>query len=143
VNIWVLKLGITTQKQGKRAYITLPDLNELDRLSQHLSSGGKLAEFDGIVEEPAQPTIAPLSLKAPPQLLEMMAMMKALSEPKDPLVHWSQLEKACENNWLLSSSEIEQLLGLRPTSERWERGSFVFIRSGRIGRETSYRVEKR
>jgi len=144
VNIWISKLGIVTQKQGKRAYIGLSDLNELDCLSQHLTEGGKLSDFASISQTPSESALTPAPSPSPqPQPLEMMAMMQAISSPRDPLAHWAQLEKALENNWQLSSSEIEQLLGLRPKGERWERGSFIFIRTGRIGRETSYRVEKK
>ena len=142
VNVWISQLGITTQKQGKRAYISLADLDDLDRLSEHLANGGKMADFPGIISDPTPQKLAPTAPKIPPQILEMMAMMKALQPPRDPLAHWEQLEKAAANGWLLSSSEIEQLLGTRPHGDRWERGAFVFVRSGKIGRETSYRIEK-
>ena len=50
------------------------------------------------------------------------------------------------HNWELTTSEVQQLIGVKPYCKKGEntykRGSFIFIKSGRIGNQTSWRVNK-
>jgi hypothetical protein len=56
------------------------------------------------------------------------------------------LERACANNWLLTSTEIKQLTGAEPTcpkgSESFGRGGWVFVKAGKVGNQLSWRVQK-
>ncbi|NEN95023.1 MAG: hypothetical protein F6K50_05620 [Moorea sp. SIO3I7] len=57
-----------------------------------------------------------------------------------------QLKMAAEEGWLLTTSEVKELIKVKPHIRKGEdayrRGSWVFIKSGKIGRETAWRVIK-
>jgi hypothetical protein len=61
----------------------------------------------------------------------------------DPLRKHQQLKEAAVEGWVLTSSEIEESIGVRPHGESYVRGNWKFIkRSGKIGRETAWVVER-
>ncbi len=66
--------------------------------------------------------------------------------PADPLWYMEALERADAGNWMLTSGEIEQLIGVKPTcpkgSESFQRGSWIFIKAGKVGTQTGWRVHK-
>jgi hypothetical protein len=57
-----------------------------------------------------------------------------------------KLEMAIANNWELTTSEVQQLIGVKPYYKKGEntykRGSFIFVKTGRIGNQSSWRVKK-
>ncbi len=56
------------------------------------------------------------------------------------------LEQAAAANWILTTDEIERLIGIKPQCHHGEtsyhRGSWIFIKAGKIGTQTGWRVEK-
>lgn len=68
--------------------------------------------------------------------------MKKLKQEQAKLSNFEELEKAIEREWLLSSAQVKKLIGVTPKGEMFERGSFKFIRCGKIGRSTAWKVEK-
>jgi hypothetical protein len=66
--------------------------------------------------------------------------------PADPLWYMEALERANAGNWILTSGEIEKLIGVKPTcpkgSESFQRGSWIFIKAGKVGTQTGWRVNK-
>lgn len=51
------------------------------------------------------------------------------------------LEKIANNGWLIGSSQVRQLIGIKPPSYNFVHGSFVFMRAGvKIGRQIAWKV---
>ena len=66
--------------------------------------------------------------------------------PPDPLWSLERLERASSMGWELTTSQVKELIGASPNCDRgrnsFRRGSFVFVKSGKIGRQTSWKVER-
>jgi len=138
---------ITPEKDGTRSYISGEELEELDRLDSHLKTGGKLEDFQPannqslvVSQESAVRTPTADNFTESLQLVEAIA--RHFATPHDPLQHYTALERAIASGWLLSSSEVRSLIGTKPHGDRFQRGSFVFIRSGKIGTQAAWRVAK-
>lgn len=149
--------GITFEKQPRRGYITTEQLNILDELDEHIRNGGAIANFGksttsevvnaviAIAPEHAMTEIPLTSIT----IEEMARLVEAVAEAIRPgyngLESLEWLEKATEFDWKLSTSKVKELIGVRPrandeTCYLW--GSFAFIKSGKIGRETAWRVRR-
>lgn len=74
------------------------------------------------------------------QLVEAIA--RHIAATREPLQHYAALERAIASGWLLSTAEVRSLIGIKPQGDRFQRGSFVFIRSGKIGAQAAWRVAK-
>jgi hypothetical protein len=61
---------------------------------------------------------------------------------KSPLENYRELEEAIKNKWLLPTSTVVQLVGAKPVGKEWVRGSFRFVRRGKIGQESAWLVER-
>ncbi|MGJ5632657.1 hypothetical protein [Nostoc sp. CALU 1950] len=79
--------------------------------------------------------------------LHRSAVLKAIARhlrPAEPLQHLKELQLAATEGWLLSSSEVEGLIGYKPRVKKGEqqftRGSFSFVRSGSIGNQSAWKV---
>ena len=145
-------LGISPFKQGKRAYIHLDQLHQLDALHEHLAAGGHLQDFSTSASETTQleevdvSTHAISNTNAPLERLVNAAesLTEALMEiaAADPISNWRRLQEVVENGWLLTTSQVRELTGAKPHGQSWRRGSFVFRKRGKIGREASWSVER-
>jgi hypothetical protein len=66
--------------------------------------------------------------------------------PANPLWYMEVLEQACSGDWLLTSDEVQHLIGVKPTCPRGEdhfqRGCWVFVKAGKLGSQTAWQVEK-
>jgi hypothetical protein len=55
-----------------------------------------------------------------------------------------ELKEASEEGWLLTTKEIQELIGVKPRTKKGEntyiRGSFSFTKSGKIGGQTAWKV---
>ncbi|MBW4458194.1 MAG: hypothetical protein KME55_39415 [Nostoc indistinguendum CM1-VF10] len=78
---------------------------------------------------------------------EVVQLVEAIARhlrPAEPLQHLKELQLAATEGWLLSSSEVEGLVGCKPRVKKGEqeftRGSFSFIRSGKIGNQSAWKV---
>ena len=58
----------------------------------------------------------------------------------------SVLERALSSNWLLTTSEVKQLIGVKPWTKKGESTyklrNWIFMKSGKIGNQTAWRVMK-
>ena len=65
---------------------------------------------------------------------------------RSPLWYMSELEQAQAQGWMLTTAEIQQLIGVKPTAaigtSTYQRGSFTFTKAGKIGSQTAWRVTK-
>ncbi|MBW4677146.1 MAG: hypothetical protein KME52_25015 [Desmonostoc geniculatum HA4340-LM1] len=162
VNNRINGLGIEPVVRGK---ISCEQLEILDRLDIHIRSGGAIADFpilpevqpsaldkqdltmdiepfDYAQDKPDQ--IAAINVMA--QLIEKM-MSYAYARNSSPLAGYEELEKAIANEWVLPTSKIKELIGATPKTSKNEesfvRGSFVFVKVGKIGLETGWKVSKK
>lgn len=90
-------------------------------------------------------------LTTQPQLLGdiVQAVTVAIAEkmqPVDPLWYLGRLEVARASGWELTTSQVEKLIGVKPACKKgkktFKRGSFIFVKSGKIGNQTSWKVQK-
>jgi hypothetical protein len=154
-------LSIQTFKQGNKSYITADDVELLDQLHDHISTGGKMDDFKSprteLVTRPLDrldKSTSPLDRLDTPTgqidtLGEVAALVEAIARhlrPTEPLQHLKALEEAAAAGWLLSSAEVEGLIGCKPRMKSGEsqftRGSFGFVRSGKIGNQSAWKVVK-
>jgi len=139
--------NITPEKDGTRSYISKEELEELDRLDAHIRTGGKLEEFKPTLQQNNE-TIVHLTpaVDRPDNFTESLQLVEVIARhfatPHDPLQHYVALERAIASGWLLSSSEVRSLIGIKPSGDRFQRGSFIFVRSGKIGTQAAWKVLK-
>ena len=163
-------LGISLSKQGNKSYATDEQVELLDEQNQHLKSGGILKNFvptthgqvtvhnttqstdtSGIIETVHHRE--QLSTQSEDTAILLGDMMQNITQaiaqnmtPSDPLWYLSKLEEAHTNKWELTTSQVKELIGVKPSckkgEETYKRGSFIFVKSGKIGSETSWKVQK-
>jgi hypothetical protein len=75
-------------------------------------------------------------------MLEFVGMLTEKIQPRSPLWYHDELEKACNAGWLLSTKDVHHLIGVKPIGDVFDRGCWRFVRSGKIGAQTAWRVEK-
>jgi hypothetical protein len=80
-------------------------------------------------------------------LTQMSATLTPVSHPPtDPLWYMDVLERAHVGHWILTSSEIQQLIGVKPScshnEDTFQRGCWLFVKAGKLGAQTAWRVEK-
>jgi hypothetical protein len=139
--------NITPEKDGTRSYISKEELEELDRLDAHLKTGGKLDEFKPTLQQNNEMIVySTPTLDKPDNFTEALQLVEAIArhfqEQREPLQHYAALEQAACCAWILTTSEVSGLIGVKPTGDRFERGSFAFVRSGKVGAQTGWKVEK-
>jgi hypothetical protein len=114
----------------------------------HLKSGGTLSDFESSCTEvieagSIEPAAATNLTNDRENFLELIeAIARHIAATCDALQHYAALERAIASGWLLSSSEVRGLIGVKPSGDRFQRGSFIFIRAGKIGAQAAWRVAK-
>ena len=109
------------------------------------------------LRQPSQPT-APQTKPSLPQALDqsLSAIAQALNQlehtiadrtqPNNPLWYMEVLEQAQEANWLLTTAELRQIIGVEPRcaagQTTFQRGNWSFEKVGKIGAQTMWRVRK-
>ena len=134
-------------KPARRGKITQEDLLLLDELDKHINSGGTIENFvkspevllvdkmDKWEETTEIPTIQILLA-----FIEKLVLHQRVLPPL--LNQFEELERAAINRWILPTSLVRQITGIVPKGDNFLRGSFVFIRSGKMGRESGWIVQK-
>lgn len=155
-------LSIKSQKQGTKSYISGEQLRDLDDLDLHLKSGGGLADFLKPVQRTTSEQVSEVASQAisPSQGSMMASMMdgviqsviaRVVPQPAQAgmrLSHLRELEEAYERKWLLSTSELADLLALsadtvRGYGEQFDEAGFMFTRAGTRSRgELAWKVGK-
>jgi hypothetical protein len=145
-----------------RGRLSSEQLDELDKLDKFLRStpGATISDFpreadvvaeqfdrfDEAVDRSEITHLSSNSLDKQTDAADMMLLIESIARhiaaTRDPLQHYVALERACASGWLLSTAEVRSLVGTKPTGDRFQRGSFVFIRSGKIGAQSAWRVAK-
>ena len=161
-------LNISTYKIGNKSYITEADLDLLDRLHQFLNQNptASMQDFQEQSREsslstvptdkssestlptvPIQPTSLTVfdnnnvTLNLDDNTIEAIAYSFQRS---NPLWYMNVLENARTSNWLLTTAEVRELIGVKPKTKKgentYQRGNWLFIKSGRIGNQTAWKV---
>lgn len=157
---------MTPEKQGKVAIYNADQVVLMDELDNHLKAGGTLANFGEDIS-PISPTgqlqksyrtqdtrptdsvpaalgIASLVDSIASKLLVLQSDRPGAPQlPPDPLANLKALQEACDRGWLLSSSQLAPLVGLKNVhGKEFERFGFRFVKAGKNGSESAWRVEK-
>lgn len=153
------RLAALNIKPVTRGKLSSDQLDKLDKLDKWL----KANPHSAIADFPQEPEVMPpdlsvishqasandlstVSLDKSQQTFDLLELAESfarhLSKMRDPLQHYAALERAIASGWLLSTAEVRSLIGTKPTGDRYQRGSFVFIRSGKIGAQAAWRVSK-
>ena len=159
-------LGIALAKDGNKSFATQEQIKLLDQQSEHLKNGGTLKNFvptthaEVTVHDTADNPDTTSTLgttQHTPQLSTQSVLLgdiiqtasNAIAEkmqPVDPLWYLGRLEVARASGWELTTSQVKELIGVKPSCQKdkkvFRRGSFVFVKSGKIGNQTSWKVQK-
>ncbi|NEP13743.1 MAG: hypothetical protein F6K14_26785 [Symploca sp. SIO2C1] len=149
-------LSIKPFKEGKHSYVTASDLRSLDRLHNHIQSGGSMADFSSHNKSKSFSQLDKVDVTSGlVEVTELLAVIEACVkasteaaisaiQPKSPLwYHW-ELTKVMEAGILLTTAEVKELIGVKPVCQGgqkfYKRGSWTFVKSGKIGSQTAWRV---
>jgi hypothetical protein len=152
-------LDIKPFKEGNKSYITANQLQLLDRLHEHINQGGTMAEFKKSTASPVDFSDSPVEIVetgmnlSTANNLEVLVQVvstgveKAIAtstQAKSPLWYMVELKRAADEGWLLTTKEVKDLIGVKPNTKKGEktykRGNWLFIKSGRIGNQTAWKV---
>lgn len=159
--------NLEPQKLGSRSFFSGDQVVILDRLHDHLRQGDDLKTFpdpDGRVvlarpiERPIEcptghsPETTDGALDRLSVTLGIASLVDAIAgkvaaiarEPAaDQLVNLRTLQEACDRGWLLSSSQLKPLLGLKTLSgASFQRHGFTFTRCGKNGGQSAWKISQ-
>jgi hypothetical protein len=99
-----------------------------------------------ISPQPANVQIEELLTNISDRLEKLEVSTKQHSIPHNPLWYMPILEQVDTHGWIISSEEVEQLIGTKPHcapgDNSFVRGCWKFIKAGKIGMHSSWRVLK-
>ena len=79
-------------------------------------------------------------------LVRLENMLATRLQPPNPLWYMEILEKAEVADWILSTDEIEHLIGVKPHCHQdettYSRGSWAFVKAGKIGSQIGWKIKK-
>ena len=80
-------------------------------------------------------------------LLNLETILTTQLQPSNPLWYMDVLEKAEAADWILTTDEVEKLIGVKPHCDRdataFERGSWIFTKAAEIGAQIGWKVSKK
>ncbi len=151
-------LGIVPKKVEGVYVIDDDQLGLLDRLNEFLKSTpkAKMSDFDSssgstghtvldatLVEESGSSDLAVREeVEEETDLVVLVESIARAITPPNPISHWEKLQWLVDNEIIISTVEIQQLVGTKPKGDRWTRGSFVFEKTGKLGTQSGWRVYK-
>lgn len=91
------------------------------------------------------PSVTPLPLLSDERLFQFLELMaQHLTARSNPLANLEAIEQAYEHGWLLSTSQLAPLLGVKSiTGKTVSRFGFQFERVGRNGTESAWQISKK
>ena len=163
-------LGIQLAKKNNKSYATEEQIALLDQQNEHIKQGGSIDNFEPVkiaevtvhntatehngntdISSLAETTLQSTQLQITPELLENVveAISSAIASkmtPPSPLWFMAELERARASDWKLTTSQVKDLIGVKPKCQKgkktFKRGSFIFVKCGKIGNETAWKVMK-
>lgn len=120
---------------------TQPSENELATREESVSSSPPTQ----LEREREEPLVQQLQAIAN-SLDKLETILASRLQASNPLWYMDILEKAEAANWILTTDEVEQLIGIRPQCHHdetsYHRGSWIFVKAGKIGPQTGWQVKK-
>ena len=126
-------------------------IDVLDQQDKWLNEGGILDNFQPVEEveinQMRDRDIIPITLPSTNDLIlnsiaiALTKIAESNKPQRDPLWHVEQLMLAAKFKIQLSTSQVKQIIGVKPRGEVFQRGSFKFIKVGKIGRESAWVVD--
>ena len=153
-------------KKDNKSTATEGQIKLLDQQHEHLKNGGTIKNFVPTTQAEvtlhntsSNPDISSIvettqhntQLTTQSELLGdiVKAVSNAIAgsmQPVDPLWYLGRLEAARASGWELTTSQVQELIGVKPNCKKgkrtFKRGSFIFVKSGKIGNQTSWKVQK-
>ncbi len=137
-------------KRGKKSYITRQMLDYLDGMAALVRQGQTTQEAaDQVLKQlPTRRADSPVDIR---HIDSSAIAVSASNQPFETALEFDDLlkmlrglQELADNNWWLSTSQLAQVMGLvsLPTGESFERYGFRFIKAGKHGSETAWKVEK-
>ena len=159
---WIKAGNLILPKDERgHAYATPEQIEVLDQLVEHLKTGGTLGSFtpvsspeiytsvDSQIDTSEPSTVYQIvdtvnsTEDSPMVMLErLVGVVVSNIQPRSPLWFHDELEKAAKQGWILSTSEVETLIGVKPKGEVFCRGGWEFVRAGKIGNQGAWKVNK-
>ena len=133
----MVKLGIKPERRGRQSFLNHNQILLLDRLDEHLKSGGTFANFE-IEEGQTKPikdnsTSIELASRQDHSIestreigsIEIINALQALAlKNYDILTPQKRLKEAVDNDFLLTTEQVSQILGLNTNTIRsWKTGT--------------------
>ncbi len=126
----VKALGIRFRAQGNRSYASAEQVEQLDKLHDHLQQGGTFATFDQGKKSAEIELSGDLGYPVPAQMMAEL-LSRSLS-PAAPLSPAQRLQEICNGGWEVDTKELCEILGLaRLRGDRVHRHGFTIRRSGK------------
>ena len=131
--------------------VKLAEVTVLKDTASHIHNPTREHSSNNGISSIAETTLQSTQLQITPELLDnvVAAISKAIASnmtPPDPLWYLERLETARTSEWELTTSQVKELIGVKPSCKKgkktFKRGSFIFVKTGRIGNETSWKVMK-
>lgn len=154
-------LGITLEKDPSgKGFASSKQIELLDQLHKHIEEGGTNKNFVAITKPTIEPEILDdhnrnenliretnlTSLESTQVQLDLFDLVGAIStiakSKTSPLQNLDELYKAAQRKYLLTTKQVYELVGAKPHGSEWIRGSFKFIKKGKIGSTTAWLVEQ-
>lgn len=135
---------------GKEAYYRLEELEKLKADTStplHVSEvvGGDKNDENDENDKGITYAQTPDSLIIIHDIVNKLLEVVQSTQPKEelkPLVAYEELEKAAEKHWILPTRVVKELIKVKPHGEVYTRGAFRFVKTGKIGAEAGWKVEK-
>jgi hypothetical protein len=146
----IAALKITPVARGKLSSVQVDKLDELNKFLKS-TPGAAIADFPKSTEVVEMGKLDKVEMSSgeldkADNFTESLQLVEAIArhfqQQRDPLQHYAALERAIASGWLLSTAEVRSLIGTKPHGDRFQRGSFVFVKSGKIGNQAAWRVAK-
>ena len=78
----------------------------------------------------------------PTDIVQLVESIARAITPPNPIAHWERLAWLADNKIMISTNEVQALIGTKPKGKQWSRGSFSFTRSGKLGTQYGWVVSK-
>ena len=138
------------------SYATPQQVELLDQVANHVKEGRSLKHFvqvSSLTVEPVSDTLSDTSspidvrftsdsVSDTERLWQLVGAIASNLQVRSPLQAYRDLEEARQQQWKLSTTQVRQLIGVRPHGQVFVRGSWIFQRDGKIGASGAWRVHK-
>jgi len=156
----MVKLGIKPERRGRQSFLNQEQIQLLDRLDTHLKSGGVFGNFQieegstTLIQESSSSgklvasKVSAIASSGSIGDIEIIAALQSLAMKNyDILTPQKRLKEAVDNDFLLTTEQVGQILGLNANTVRsWKSGmqrlGFVFHKEHEGSSAVVWRVRR-